>query len=116
MLEAVRKEFNSWHINTWLLVILVILNVLDFQTTYIAIEVQRIADEMNPVLAWAIEATGTVWVILWIKAIVLTVIVTPYYLTSEKAKVWRRPRMTWILAALNVLYAAVVISNFTHIV
>jgi len=113
LIAAIEQKTNL-HLHTWLLIILVILNVLDFETTYIAIE-NGIAEEQNPIIAYFIELFGTTWAVLWVKCAVLFVVIAPYYLIESKKNVWESSRMMWTLVVLNLLYLAVVISNASKI-
>ena len=59
------------HIVT-LFILLVLLNILDYQTTIVLIQLTDTSVEANPLLRYAIEATSPTS-ILWIKAVVLTI-------------------------------------------
>ena len=101
--------FKDIQTATWLLFILIILNAIDFATTYYALGIGGV--ENNPVMAFLMEHTGTVWSLLWVKVVVLGVVVVPYYTVAAKKNVWSTTRMQNILIGLNLLFLYVVVSN-----
>ena len=94
---------------TWLLFVLIILNIFDFYTTYSALQLG--ATEANPAMNYLMKYTGTVWSLLVIKVVVLSAVIVPYYTIQRKKNVWKSGRMTYILIGLNLLYLYVVVSN-----
>lgn len=101
--------FKSVCISTWLLFVLIILNVFDFYTTYEAIQLGGI--EANPIMNFLMTYTGTIWSLLVIKVIVLSVVIIPYYTIERKINVWHSTRMRNMLIGINLLYLYVVVSN-----
>ena len=101
--------FKNIQTATWLLFVLIFLNVLDFATTYYALGIGAV--ENNPVMAFLMDNTGTVWSLLWIKVLVLGIVIVPYYTVPAKKNVWSSTRMRNILIGLNLLFLYVVISN-----
>jgi len=112
MIETIQNKLN-WHLNTWLIISLIILNVLDFETTLIAFD--QGATEANPLLDYLITATGTTWAILWFKAFALGLLFIPYLFVQKYRAACQTERMVWIFGALNFIYLGVVISNIAHI-
>lgn len=110
MILAVRKAINDTHINHYLFTTLLILNFIDFETTYIGI-VTFSSTELNPVMSAIIAWMGTVWAIFWIKALVFGHMYYHYYHTSKGPTKWLLQRTTWILATLNIIFLSVVINN-----
>lgn len=73
-LQTTREQFNSWELTTQLFVLLCLLNVIDFQTTATLVNVGGFDVEANPVMRGLLYATGTIWAVLIVKALVLTFI------------------------------------------
>ena len=94
---------------TWLLFVLIILNIFDFYTTYSAIQLGGV--EANPIMNFLLTYTGTLWSLLAIKVIVLSIVIIPYYTIERKKNVWKSTRMTNVLIGINLLYLYVVVSN-----
>lgn len=90
------------------------MNIFDFITTYTGI-VYFGSTEINPVMATAIEWTGTVWAIFGVKALVFGHIYYHYYYTTKGKLLWPEPRTTWFLVIFNVIFFAVVINNIIRI-
>lgn len=105
---------QNWHLNTWLIISLIALNFLDFQTTIIAIEHYGYK-EANPILAYIIDITGTLWSILWFKCTFLGLLFIPYIFVNKYREKCQTKRMVWILGGLNFIYLAIVISNISKI-
>lgn len=109
-----QSKFN-WHLNTWLIISLIILNILDFETTLVAIT-QHGYGEANPILDYLMAKTGTIWSILWFKAAILGfLLVIPYIFIKKFRDACQTKRMEWVFGILNVIYLAVVISNINII-
>lgn len=88
---------------------LAMLNLLDFETTFILM--QRGVEEANPILNYLITATGTPWVILWVKVIVLMLLFAPYAFWLKYRERCQKTDMAITLGVLNLYYSAVVILN-----
>ena len=82
-------------------------NIFDFYTTYTAIQLG--ATEANPVMNLLLTYTGTLWSLLVIKIIVLSVVIIPYYTVERKKNVWKSTRMTW----QGTTYSGISGSTFT---
>jgi len=100
--------------NHQLFLLLIVLNIIDFITTYVGI-VSFGSTEMNPIMASAIQWTGTVWAVLGVKALVFGHIYYHYYHTEKGKLLWFKPRTTWLLVAFNVMFLAVVVNNIIRI-
>jgi len=99
-----------------LVTILVILNLLDFVTTFIAIEYLDVS-EANPILAYLMEVTGTIWVILWYKIVVIGGFLTlPYIFIRGFYERFQKRDVQTAFIILNIFYMAVVISNTYNII
>jgi len=103
-----------WHLSTWLIISLIVLNLLNFQTTLIAIE-YHVYEEINPILNYLVDTTATPWAVLWFKATMLGFLFIPYFFISKYREKYQTKRMIWILEGLNIIYLLIVISNFTTI-
>jgi len=101
--------FKNISVATQLLFVLILLNLLDFGTTYYALQIGGV--ENNPIMNHLMEYTGTVWSLLWIKVVVLNVAILPYYVIESKKNVWKSKRMIGMLMGLNALFLYVVVSN-----
>lgn len=104
----------KWHISTWLIFGLVILNILDFETTRIALGQGLI--ETNPILAYLMATTGTIWAIFWAKFIVLSLLFLPYTFIEKHRQRCQTVTMVWIFIGLNIIYLGVVISNLIKLI
>lgn len=67
MIEAFRKS----HISTKLLILLILLNIIDFQTTKMLVEVFGYGVERNPAMLWVMQEMGSVYAILLAKIVIL---------------------------------------------
>jgi len=101
---------TQWHFSAWLLVCLFIFNILDFESTYLALSVGMV--EANHFIAWLVNTSGTLWAILWIKLAVYAHIFTSYHFSEKYRISCRRLRMQWGLCIMLLIYIGVVISNF----
>jgi len=114
MNTTTQSNFN-WHLNTWLIISLIILNILDFETTRVAIE-QHGYGEAYPILDYLMAKTDTVWSILWFKtAIIGILLIIPYIFIEKFREACQTKRMEWVFGILNVIYLVVVISNINII-
>lgn len=104
----------NWHISTWLLIWLTVLNILDFETTLIAIG--QGAVESNPILNFLIMKTGTVWVILWAKMAVFSILLFPYILIEKYRKRCQTKGMVIVFSSITLIYLIVVITTIIKIV
>lgn len=102
--------------NGQLLATLIVLNLLDFITTYFCISLG--GDEANPLLAYLIVEMGTVWVILYAKLMIIAAllpffVIATYYPDSIRQYV--RPGfmrfVAGLLLAVNTGYLYVVGHN-----
>ena len=100
--------------NHQLFMLLIALNIVDFITTYVGI-MSFGTKEMNPVMATAIQWTGTVWAVFGVKALVFGHIYYHYYHTDKGRLHWLKPRTTWFLVAFNVMFLVVVSNNIIRI-
>ncbi len=100
---------NNISTPTKLVFLLIVLNILDFWTTHYAMS--RGAEEMNPLVNFLIAHTGSLWSVLWLKIVVLSVVIIPYYVIESKKNIWKSQRMTYMLMGLNAIFAYTVVSN-----
>lgn len=100
--------------NHQLFLLLIVLNIIDFITTYVGITFFG-STEMNPIMANAIQLTGTVWAIFGVKALVFTHIYYHYYHTEKGKLLWLKPRTSWFLGLFNIMFLVVVINNIIRI-
>lgn len=102
--------------NMWLVIVLITLNILDFITTYISLGGG--GTEANPLLRYLMEYFGTIWVILYTKVIVLSVVI-PFFIIAVWKPDWlvKHARqgfsdfIGWVLIIVNSLYTYVVCHN-----
>jgi len=102
--------------NVPLLFALIVLNLLDFVTTYFCISMG--GNEANPFLAYLMEIYGTVWVILYTKLVIISVLIPFFSIASyypELIEQYARPGFTifvaYLLMIVNTLYIYVVVNN-----
>jgi len=110
MLQNVEKY------NVPLLLALIVLNLLDFITTYFCISLG--GSEANPLLAYLMRESGTIWVILYVKLVIITVLLPFFSIASyypELIQQYVRPGFTtfiaWLLMVVNAFYFYVVVNN-----
>lgn len=106
----IRTYINSFNLANYLFLLIVILNVIDFETTYIGITSFG-AIEKNFIVAYLINWFGLTIGILGLKTLVLGHVYYQYFHTEKGKELFKLPRTTYILAALNVLFIAVVVNN-----
>ncbi len=107
---------TGWCLSAWFIISLIVLNILDFATTYIAVGHMGVG-EANPLLAYLMEATGTVWIILWYKIITVGgFLALPYMFMQKFWERCQRRDIQWALGVLNSFYLAVVVSNTYNII
>ena len=104
------KIFPNWHITEWLIGSLIILNILDFGTTYVALENMG-GYEFNPVLSYLIAITGTIWVIFAFKSIVFAYLILSYAFIEKFRKGCKHPTIVKAFAILTVMYTTLVVNN-----
>jgi len=86
---------------------IVVLNLLDFFTTYIILEKMG-GSELNPFLVYLIDITGTIWSILVVKILALSYMCGIAYSRWEGCQ---RPLVFWTLLVVSILYMLVVLWN-----
>ena len=103
-----RKRFNSLHFNFQLMILLTVLNVMDYVLTRFLINA-GLAEEWNPWLKELIELTGTVDVIILVKLVTVGfcwwIILRTYKVSPET--ITGKPMM-WMLIVSNLIYGFVV--------
>ncbi len=104
----------QWHITTWLIVSLAVLNLFDFGTTYYLIECRSL-EEGNSFIAYLIELVGTNWVILWFKVLVLGFLFGMYGFIKDFREMCQTPTFVKTFGVITIAYTVVVISNFSII-
>ncbi len=107
-------SISKWHISTWLIVSLILLNISDFTTTYIAIG--QGATEANPFLDFLMAKTGTIWVILWFKVTILSLLCIPYVLIQKYRIRCQAPVYVGCFGVLNLIYLVIVVSSLFKII
>jgi len=86
---------------------IVVLNLLDFFTTYIILE-KMDGREINPFLVYLMDITNTIWVILVVKLIGLSWICGIAYHSWARCQ---RPLVFWTMLAVTIAYTIVVAWN-----
>ena len=111
MIAAARRKFNDLHISSQLLILVALLNVVDFQTTSIIAKFQGFDVELNPLLYHLMIVFDTTWVILWAKVIVLTAsfLFIRYLVTKRGGNI---NTATIPLTILVIAFSFVVMWNF----
>ncbi len=98
-----------------LLISIGMLSFVDFILTYYVIEYMG-GGETNPVLAYLIGLTGSIWVILWFKILTISAIVLPYIYSIKFWAKCQTKGVIWTLLAMILIYSMVVLSTFYRIV
>lgn len=105
------KQFRSLSLNMQLIILLSLLNFYDFITTKSLVDMYGFGAEANPFLYWAMVATGSVWVILWIKMLVLGKMMIVHKFIDEDHKFITPRTLTVILCVLNGVYLYIAVYN-----
>ena len=111
MIKFLRKKFTDSHIGTQLFIILVFLNLLDFQTTKVLVDAQGFSVEANPLLRHVMMISGTVYSILMVKLVAMAFFSFWYLRADDKTK----SKFVPILALGNVLFGIVCGLNLYYI-
>ena len=111
MIKYLRNKFSKAHVGTQLFIILVFLNLLDFQTTKVLVDAQGFQVEANPFLRYLMMISGTVYAILIMKVIAMAFFSYWYCKADDKTKTKFVP----ILAMGNVLFGIVCGLNLYYI-
>jgi hypothetical protein len=101
----------------WLVMLLAILNILDFLTTHLALSTGG-AEEANVLMLSLIEYTGTIWALLWIKLLIV-IVIFPFVIITNYRPEWivqySRPGfstfLVYLLIPVNAFYAYIVVHN-----
>jgi len=114
MQSAVMSRFD-WRPVELMIGLLLVLNLLDYATTYVALE-DMAAEEANPVLDYLIHLTGTIWVILAFKLTAFTYLILSYTLIEKFRVGCQKTPILWAFSILCVVYTSLVINNFYLII
>ena len=116
MIENVQNRLknNTLTINHWLLVLFTVVNLLDFFTTKHIVDQSGFEMEANPFLLYLMNLTETVWVIFWVKAMILGFLFYWYHrlTTCKNCKTITPKTFTNILILLTAALSIVVCGNF----
>ena len=113
MFTAARAWFNDLHINTQLVVIITLLNIVDFQTTKILFDNYGFEAELNPIMYNAMVMMDSVWGLMVVKVAVLLFLWSVYDQVEHHHRIINPGRMTYILGALTVGFFALITWNFS---
>lgn len=111
MLVASRKWLNNLHINTQLMIIVTLLNYIDWQTTKFLVDVHGFEVEANPIMYNAMVMADSVYGILWVKIVVLGFFWWVYDRVEHHHTIINPSRMTNVLWALVAGFVALVSWN-----
>jgi len=111
MINILRAKFKRTHIAVQLFVILVFLNLLDFQTTKALVDVQGFEVEANPILRYFMFLTGTVYAILGIKVLVMSF----FCFWFCKADADTKQKFVPVLALGNIMFGLVCSLNLYYV-
>jgi hypothetical protein len=115
MKAIVKTQDNlNWHLSTWLILSVILLNYLDFQTTFYLMEYKNV-EEANPFLNYFIMKHDTPWAILWFKIASISTLLVPYLLSTKWRDACQTTKMIWLLGLVNIYYLSIVIFNFNLI-
>ncbi len=112
---AIRSRFNDLTLNYQLVVLLILLNMVDFQTTKILVDKLGFIAEGNALLLWAMITTGTVYAILAVKVIVLSFLWWMVGQIKEHHKHITPQALTCMLQLLVVAFFALISWNYFRI-
>lgn len=106
--------FRTWHLSSQLMLLLVLFNLIDYQTTATLVHMEGFEIEANPFLYHAMVHFDSVYAIVVIKALVLAVFwVCLYLVLRQKAHEDPSKNKTFVLPliTLNILFASVSVGN-----
>lgn len=112
MLKTLRAEFNLLSLNTQLMIILTLLNIVDFQTTAFLVGRYGFEVEANPIMYNAMVLFDSVYGLLYIKVVVLAVLWWVYNQVDHHHKLINPQRMTYLLTGLVAAFFALITWNF----
>ena len=112
-------KFNT-KTNVYLLISLIILNLLDFITTFFCLNLG--ATEANPIMAHLMESMGTIWALLYVKLVIIAVLlpyfgISVYYpkLIEKHVRQGFTTFTVYLLMVVNAGYVYVVLHNLNII-
>jgi len=112
----IRTWFNELTINTQLMILLTLLNVVDFQTTAFLVHLYGFGVEANPLMYNAMVLVDSVCGLLIVKGIVLGSLWWLYdRVDHETHKLINPERMTYLLAGLVAAFVALCVWNYSLI-
>ena len=106
-------EWNKMRLETTLK-LLALFYFTDFLTTYILIEYGGWY-EGNPIMNYAIEASGTTWGLLFAKLFFFSFFLSFYIFNAEFREKMQKPSMILLMRGITVLYAMVVFYSVYHV-
>ena len=112
---AIRQQFNDLTLNYQLMVLITLLNLVDFQTTKVLVDRLGFAAEANALLFWAMVTTGTVYAILAVKVVVISFMWWIVSQIKDHHMHITPERLTLILQVLVVAFLAVASWNYFRI-
>lgn len=111
MFRYLKSKFTGTHIGTQLFIILIFLNLLDFQTTKVLVDAQGFHVEANPLLRHLMMISGTVYSILMVKLVAMAFFSIWYCKADDTTK----SKFVPILALGNVLFGIVCGLNLYYV-
>lgn len=107
--------YKNYNIHLSLITLITILSIIDFELTRVALE-KNIAYEANPIMAYLISSTGSIWSILWAKMILLCGLIGLFFTTSHYHPAWLERRVTWMLTGINIVYVLLICHTTTLLI
>lgn len=101
---------HKWNITEWMILSLVLLNIADFATTYVAVGIIGHI-EANPILNYLINLTGTIWIVFVLKFLVFSYLIVSYELFEKFRIKCQSITVIGAFAILNIIYTAIVLHN-----
>ena len=111
MIRYLKSKFIGSHLGTQLFIILIFLNLLDFQTTKVLVDAQGFQVEANPILRYFMMVSGTVYSILIMKIMAMGFFSFWYCKADDKIKTKFVP----ILFLGNLLFGIVCGLNLYYV-
>lgn len=115
MVEKIKTTVSGWHTSIQLLIVLVVFNYVDFITTKKLVEHHGFVAELNPLLRFLMEQTGSIWAIFWSKFVFFLLLMAMMW--QHKQNNDNYPQfLTPVLLGLVIIFGCTIIWNTSQII
>jgi hypothetical protein len=110
-----RSWLNNAHIHAQLLIVLTLLNLVDFLTTKILVDKIGFIAEANQFLFWAMVTAGSVYAILWVKVVTVSFMWWIVNKLNHDHTLMSPSRLTVVLKVLVAVFFGLITWNFYRV-